>query len=220
MGLTKLHMRETEFEQVPAGNHLGVCFLIADLGTQERPAFQGQEKTPCQQIIIGWELTNTIMNNGKPFVVSKKYNVFHSENSNFRQDIGGWLGKGFTDEEFKNINVTEYVGKGALINIVHEVSQKNGKTYANVNSITPLMQDMETPVPVNALTIFDLDNFNQNVFNDLYPWIQDIIKKSPEYTIVTEGWDALSSQALKSLEDAGHSIPKDALPPSEDDIPF
>lgn len=209
MALTNLGIKEQkEFELIPAGNHIGVCYLIADLGTQDRPPYQGQEKQPCHQLIIGWELTNTLMSTGEPFVISKRYNVFSAENSKFRKDIESWAGRGFADEEFRQINILNFLNTGCLINIRHEVSKGNGKTYTNVDSVTPLMQGMEKPGPFNPLVVYDLDEHSEETFNQLYPWIQEIVKQSPEYVIATEGWEALKQEAIEKLRKAGHVIPE------------
>ena len=70
----------TEYTNVPAGEHEGRLVYVADLGLQERN-FAGEEKPPAQQLALGIELVGQVqtMSDGGtvPRILwSKPFNIF------------------------------------------------------------------------------------------------------------------------------------------------
>lgn len=137
-----------EFHQVPAGTVQGVCYDVWDIGLQ-KTTFQGQQKVK-HKIIIAFETTELIPDGeyqGKRMTISKRYTLSLSEKANLRKDLESWRGKAFTAEELKGFDIEKLIGANAMLSVVH--NQVDGKTYANVSSISKLMKGMMPLQPEN-----------------------------------------------------------------------
>lgn len=164
------------FELPPADTHIATCYRIIDLGTQ-KVEWQGTVKFQ-HKILIGWEL-DAKMQDGRPFSMSKRYTYSSHEKATFRHDLESWRGVPFTPYDLGKFQLANLLGKSCLMGIVH--TTKNGKTYANISSIMKLPKGMAPPVLVNPLVEFDLDEFNQDIYNSLSQGLRETIALSPEY---------------------------------------
>jgi hypothetical protein len=133
-----------------------------------------------------------------------------NEKANLRKTLHAWRGRDFTPEELKAFNMGKLVGAPALLNVVHEEG-KNGKTYAGIFSITPLPAAMKKQLPASTTrhVIFDLDDFDLEVFDGLSEYLQNIIKESVE-------WKERKPPAPVAAKPAA-SVPLEDM---DDDIPF
>jgi hypothetical protein len=210
MSLTATAQSTSNFTPCPAGMHLARCIQIIDLGTQ-KTEWQGQEKED-KKVRIVWETPSELITYTnkegeevtKPYVISKDYTCSLGEKARLRADLQTWRGKPFTEEELKGFNLTQLLGKVCQIQIIHVIA-KNGNTYANIGSITPLMKGMAEPEQVNPSVSFDLAEFDGKVFESLPTWLQDKIKLSPEYKAITNpeqieaGKDVVSNGELPDI---------------------
>lgn len=76
------------FELPPQETCLAVCTSVVDLGHQENETFHNVSR----QVLITWELPEQLMQDERPFVVSKFYTVSLHEKSNMRQMLESWRG--------------------------------------------------------------------------------------------------------------------------------
>lgn len=180
-----------DFKIVPSGVFIGRCYELIDLGTQtnETGQFAGNS---AHKIKIGFELFGedeegqplTIEVNGKemPMTITKDYTVSLHEKSNLRKELAAWRGKDFTEEEAKGFDVSRLIGVYAMINVTHKTNAQ-GKTRANISGISPLPSALKNskPAPVHANRIFNLDNPDMEMFDTFYEYLQETIKKSPEW---------------------------------------
>lgn len=205
------------FKRVPAGVHIGRCFSLIDLGTQET---SGQFGTKLQhKIKIGWELFGedeqgqplTVEVDGKtlPLTISKSYTVSLHEKSALRRDLAAWKGRDFTEEEAKAFDVTKLLGAYCMVNVT--TSETNGKTYSNVAGLTPLPAALKNAKPnaVHKDVVFNLDEPDMQVFATFHEKLQEAIKRSPE-------WAARMGSPKRELATAGGS----GFDDMDDDVPF
>jgi hypothetical protein len=194
------------FELTPAGNHIGVCYMVCDLGDQET-TFNGETKTQ-RKVRISWELPGELMSDGRPFSVSKNYTLSLSEKANLRKDLESWRGRAFTDEELAGFDLFNVLGKACMVNVIHESA--NNKTYAVVASVASLPKGMPAPKPINALVAFSLEDENaRDIFVKLPDWLQQKIN-------------------TRGLFQSGQQVSAQPTPPASayaddadfDDIPF
>lgn len=180
------------FKRVPSGVHIGRCFSLVDLGTQET---SGQYGTKLQhKIRIGWELFGeddqghplTVDVDGKtmPMTISKSYTVSLHEKSALRKDLAAWRGKDFTEDEAKAFDVSKLLGAYCMVNVT--TSETNGKTYSNVAGLTPLPSALKAskPAGVHEFVVFNLDTPDMDVFATFHDKLQEAIKRSPEWAQV------------------------------------
>lgn len=125
------------FEPAPAGVHQGICVDVIDLGILD-VTWQGQSKKQ-HKINVAWQIAET-REDGKPFLVFKRYTLSLSEKANLRKDLESWRGRAFTREEEMGFDVESVIGANCLLNIQH--NEVGDKTYANVVSIMPLVKGM------------------------------------------------------------------------------
>jgi hypothetical protein len=125
------------FEPAPAGVHQGVCVDVIDLGVLD-VTWQGQHKKQ-HKINVAWQIAE-LRDDGKPFLVFKRYTLSLSEKANLRKDLESWRGKAFTPDEEAGFDVESVIGANCLLNIQHNAV--GDKTYANVVSIMPLVKGM------------------------------------------------------------------------------
>lgn len=176
-----------DFELAPAGTHMAICYMVADLG-QQKSMYGVKPK-----IIIGWELPNELMKDGRPFGISNIYTLSLSEKALLRRDLEGWRGRAFTEQERMGFDVKNVLGKPCTLTIVH--NPVGDKIYANVASIGGVMKGMEIPARSNDLLYYNMDQPSNAVYEMLPKWIQKKIDEAvnevpePEYAGVEPGFD-------------------------------
>lgn len=203
-----------DFQPHPVGMTIARCIRLIDLGTQESN-YMGQRKKVAKVRLV-FE-SATLMDEGemagKPFLVSNTYTASLHEKSTLRKNLESWRGRKFTAEELEGFDLKNILGKPCMLNLIHE--EREGKQYANVSSISPLMASMTAPKAVNPLVYLSLDpeHFDENVFNSLSDKLKETIKKSPEYAAIYG-----KSYAEEEAKSAGaKQIPSGI---DDDDIPF
>lgn len=134
------------FKPCPAGVHDAVCSFVEDLGYEYSEKFQKEDR----KIVIVWEV-NEPMEDGRPFTISKRYTLSLGDKAHLRKDLEGWRGQKFTEEQLKGFDVEVLRGKQCQLQIIH--TEKNGKVYANIQTVlpkgkhSPTIQVVATEVP-------------------------------------------------------------------------
>ena len=118
------------FKPVPAGVHDAVCANVIDLGFEYSELYQKESR----KIMIMWEV-NEPMEDGRPFAIHKRYTLSLNEKAALRKDLEGWRGQKFTEEQLKGFDVEVLKGKQCQLHIIH--NEKDGKVYANIQSVLP-----------------------------------------------------------------------------------
>lgn len=200
---------EGSFQKPPQGTHIARCFKIIDLGTQHNETYDND----ARKMMICWELPTELIPDGElkgqPFAITGWYTRSLGEKSNLRRDLEAWRGKKFTEEELEGFDIDVVLGQACFINVVHS---EDGK-YANISSIMKLPKGTKCPDPVNPAVLFDLDSFDQVVFDGFSDKLKDMIKKSPEFQYALAGGD----EPPPIANDEGSEPPPDL---EDDDIPF
>lgn len=128
---------ETSFTPAPSGVHQAVCVDVVDKGILD-VTWQGKSKKQ-HKIDIAWQIDEA-RDDGKPYLVFKRYTLSLSEKANLRKDLESWRGRPFTRDEEMGFDVEQVIGVNCLLNIQHHTS--GDRTYANVVSIMPLVKGM------------------------------------------------------------------------------
>ena len=204
-----------DFTPAPAGNHVAICYAVIDLGTQHNDAFNYEGKAiPASdkpQVLIQWELPNEqveIDGESKPASVSCFYNAYFYENAKLRKHLEAWRTRAFTQEELLGFDISALLGKPCMVSVVH-----TDKGKAKVSGVAAMPKGMNVPDVTNTMMSFDLDNYDQAVFDAVSEGIQNIIKKSPE-------WQALNKPAEGFRDTAAEQGHDQAPDFADDDIPF
>jgi hypothetical protein len=135
--------------------------------------------------------------------------------------INSWRGKALSPQEIDDFDVSTLLEKPCMLTIVHNTSAANGKTYANIASISGMPKGIECPKQVNPTFTFDYnENFDMATMDENIPqFLQDIMKQTPDWNEkMNEIPNALSTSKTTSV------IPEDLEdlnPPNKlDDLPF
>lgn len=222
MGFTATAGSGQAFKRVPAGVHVARCISVIDLGTQD-VTWEGTSKLQ-HKIQITWEvlgddengvpMTMEVDGHELPMTISKRYTLSLSNKARMRGDLEAWRGKAFTDEELRGFDVSKLLGAYCMLNVTE--TESNGKTYANVSSITPLPRAIPKPAGVHPLVMFDLDKPDMKVFEGFYDKLKEVIQQSQEWqarTVKMTGQPA----APQTKKDAPTGTAFDDL---DSDVPF
>jgi hypothetical protein len=166
-----------DFEQCPPGSFAARCYQIIDLGHQTFE-WKGEAKV-APKVRITWEL-NEMMQDGRPFSISKEYTASIGDKANLRKDLEAWRGRPFSAEELRNFSLENVLGAPCLLGVVHKPSKDGSKVYANVGSVMALPKGMAAPELVNPAVKFDIGEFDQDIFNSLSSYVQKKILMSKE----------------------------------------
>jgi len=170
-----------EFTPPPAGVFSAICYRFVDLGTQQTN-WEGQVKRQ-HKIMLSWEITDPDerMEDGKPWTISQRFTWSMHEKAGLRKTLESWRGKPFEAADFGEggFDTKNLVGAPCLLSIIH--ATKEGKTYANISSVTKLPKAMPAGTLVNEPVYFSLDDFDAEAFANFSDSLQDTIKASPEY---------------------------------------
>lgn len=204
----------SDFKTTPSGVYIARCYRIVDLGTQ-RGEWKGKEKW-SRKIMFSWELfgeeddgTPLVSDEGAPLTISKRYTLSLGENANLRADLKSWRGRDFTIDELNGFDVKNVLGAYCMLNITHD--EKDGKTYANVASISPLPSALRNNKPegVNELTFFDVTEPDKVMFALFSDKLRETIMACKEWNK-----EPVNTAASRSASSAGSASDMD------DDIPF
>lgn len=141
------------FVLAPAGLVQGVCCEVLDLGFNEK-TFKDQntgEQKPrmVHEIQYVFQLNKVDPETGKRYEVrSRPLNLNLSDRATLRDFLRQWRGHDLTDAEKLPPGVdVELIGRNAMINVIH--NKVGDRTYANIGSITPLMEGLAEIQPLN-----------------------------------------------------------------------
>lgn len=159
------------------------CYSVIVVGTQDFE-WKGEKKSNMK-VRITWELpTETIEydKDGKkitaPMVIGNEYTFSMSEKANLRKVVEDMIGTTLREDEAEGFDIYKLIGMPCLISIVHNT--KGDRTYANIGSITPLMEGITVPPQVNQTVKFDISQWDQGVFDSLPGFIKERIMESHE----------------------------------------
>jgi len=194
----------TDFENPPAGVHAARCYRLIDLGSQ-KSTYQGETKT-ARKLLLSFELLSDDpterMSDGRPFTVSRRFTQSLGDKAALRHFVESWRGRAFTPEELaQGFDVNKLLGAHAFLNLVE--TEREGRDYTNIASISPLPKGMTKPEGVNAVQLFDLSAPDWAVFEGLGDRLKEQISASPEYKAATQTKPPASSDTF-----------------NDDDIPF
>jgi len=200
MGVTATAGNYTEtkdYELLEGGVYPGRCIQIVDLGSHPNTHPQAKAGSVKHEVLIVWELSGELMQDGRPFVVNKRYTLSLGDKAILRSDLKSWRGRDFTAEELQGFAMKNILDAPCMLNIAKVASKKDAKKFFNnVLSIMPLAKGMTVADRVNDLVDFAIeDRGNKELMEKLYPWVRKVIEESLE----TKG--AMPSEQSDSHDD-------------------
>jgi hypothetical protein len=207
-----------DFTPAPEGTFVARCVQVIDLGTQYSDFY---EKS-AHKILLGWELPDELDEGGRPFMVWKRYTLSLNRKAALRKDLEAWRGKAFSEDELSGFDVPNILGTSCMINVVH-TKGTNGAVFSNVNSVMSMMRGTKCPPQVNESILFDIDNWDDNVFYTFSDNLQKTIKSCAELNSSAPEPQQRRGDAYSEPIDADEQGPNDEEPfgvGGKDQIPF
>jgi len=147
----------SEYPLCPDGLHAAVLVDAVDLGKLESP-WGAKHK-----LSLVFE-TQTLDEDGKPFILAKRYNWSLHEKSNLRKDLERFRGLKFTLEELtEGVDLEAYIGMSCQILVVH--NETEDRVFANIESVLPY-KDASGKVAYFAIT--SSGNYQRVIDRDSY----------------------------------------------------
>ena len=124
----------SDFVPAPEGSHPAVCVDVVDLGVLVTTFNGVTRRKPMVKYVFQIEEN---MENGKPFVVSRRFTISLHKKAALRAAIESWRGRALTETEIRDgFDLESLIGSACLLNVVHVA--RDGATFANVSSIMRL----------------------------------------------------------------------------------
>lgn len=161
---------------IEPGVYMALCVGVIDLGEQ----YSEKYKNYSNKVQIVWELpTETVEVDGKqePKQLSKEFAVATKSGCKLRSCIESWVGRKMDDEAFSEFDLFDLIGRPCQLNVLNSESGE----YSNVDNVIPVpkgMPDMTSDTPTIR---WDMDAWDNAVFDKLPEWVKDKIKKSTQY---------------------------------------
>lgn len=173
----------TNYKPMEAGVYPARCYSMIQIGTVTENIL-GEEKS-LHKVRLTFEFPTELHvfkeeNGEQPYVISKEFTLSMHEKATLRKFLESWRGKAFTEEQAKKFDITVLLGVQCMINVIHKAA-KNGNTYAEIGSVSPLPKGMICPEPINKQVVLSYDSFDEQVFESLPDFLKDKIKSSKEY---------------------------------------
>lgn len=198
---------ESNFTPVPAGTHLGICYRVLDMGTQQS-TFNGETKS-AHKVLLTWEIPDERMDDGRPFSISQSYTWSMHEKATLRKALEAWRGQAFTERDFgpSGFDIKNVLGKACTLSVVHTI--KNGSTYANIASIGKVMKGVTVPELTNPIVYSWLHDgrFDAAAFASLSSGLQSKIMASPEYIELMKDRNGPADHISDGHSDLNDDIP-------------
>jgi hypothetical protein len=164
-----------DFKRAPAGSHIAVCNLVADVGMQPG---SGQYPSPKRKLYVRFEIPAERVEfekDGKsiegPLTIGSFYTASMNEKAMLRKHLEGWRGKSFTDDEAAQFDVSKLLGKACMITVIENDS--GGKTYSNISGIGKMPKGMPEPAAENETLYYAPDDTSG--YDRLPQWLREKI---------------------------------------------
>lgn len=120
------------FVPAPEGAWQAVLADVVDKGIEE-VTFNNVKKEQ-HSIVLVFQLEE-LMDNGKPFAVTRKFNATLHERGALRKFLVAMRGKNFSPDELKEFDLEGLIGQNVSLNIVHNETPRG--TFANIAGVSP-----------------------------------------------------------------------------------
>lgn len=163
------------YQNPPVWSHAAYCISVIDLGTQP---WSVQYPTPKRVVKLQFELPfekGTFDWVEKPLSVWATYTLSTGEKARFRPVFEALFQWTPSEDDYYAIDFKKLVWAPCTVTLTQSWE------YVNVSAVTPLTKWMVLPERVNELKVFDLDAFDDAMFNKLGEKIKEKIIASPEY---------------------------------------
>jgi hypothetical protein len=163
--------KTADYKLLDEGTHLAICDAVVGVGLQDTP-WGSQQQHVWLRFEVAAERTRFIRDGeeiDEPMTIWNRYNTTLSKKSMLRNDLEGWRGRKFTEEELQGFEMFNLVEKPCLLTVVH--NHTLDRTYANISAIARVMKGQEIPLRELNAIYFSPDDTGQ--YDDVPEWLRD-----------------------------------------------
>ena len=163
---------------VPAGTYRGRLVHVVDIGEQLCKGKKGDFYQ--NQVVLTFELigkTKEVDGKAKAIDLSRTFGMTRGANSAFRKFVQDWTGTKMSDEAWDDFDPGTLLNKTAMLSVVHNDTSE----YANISTAMQPFEGDVYPDATLPMLYFDMDVWDEGVFDKLPEWAQERIKKSTQY---------------------------------------
>jgi len=168
----------TDYTRLDTGVYAARCIQVVELGTHDNE-YKGEVKKR-KELILVFEVSGELMEDGRPFVVSWRGTNSLNEKGKLFSLLAAWrYGKPFSPDELMRFELKKLLDQSCMVNVTKETS-KTGKEYNRVMSVVPMPKGMILEARQNELVDFGICDLGTPEFDKLYGWVQKIVMDSDE----------------------------------------
>jgi hypothetical protein len=193
-----------DYSPLESGIYIARCFSMLQIGEIEETINNETKTLHKVRLTFEFPTEKKSFKSGepeKPFVLSKDYTLSMNEKSTLRIHLTQWRGKAFTEEEAASFDITKLLGVPCTINVIHKVGKSNGKTYAEIGSISPIMKGTVCPEQINPTQVLSYDDFNWDLFNSLPEFLRKKIESSKEFKLLKAPAAKIQEVTVEAADD-------------------
>ncbi len=161
-----------DFKLIDAGTYPARCLWVIDLGKQHNKVHGGTS----HKVFINWEV---FPDEGDPQLIGNNYTLSLNEKAHLRKHLVSWRGRDFTEEEMQGFDITNLIGVGCMLTVVH--NKQGDKTYANVAGVAKPPKGFVVPEATQAPLVFLLHEPDWDAFDNLSEGMQKWIQRCEEW---------------------------------------
>jgi hypothetical protein len=194
-----------DYELPPAGTQVGTLTVFACLG-RHISTWQGvaRERELCG---LQYELTEP-GTDGRPLAVNEILTLSMNERATLFARIVALFGG---SEPPRGFDLAKLLGRAGIVTVTH-VTKPDGKTFANVAGLTPLLRGMSPPGVSAGLVFYDIDEHNEEAYAALPGRFRKMVDNAIDQTAPAPVAPARPAPRQPGPPPARHDF--------DDDIPF
>lgn len=171
------------------GTHMAVCVAVVDLGEQYKQFEKQKQGKYAEECMFIFEIPSErveVDGEDKPrWLSSRRFTVSLHERAALYQMLTSWRGKALTDAELdpqgEGFDLMQMAGVPAMLSVT--IAEKDdGSKFNRIEAVTGFPKGIPAPQPENEILIFDADEPDMAVLDKLPEWIQNIIRKSTQFS--------------------------------------
>lgn len=171
------------------GTYMAVCVAVVDLGEQYKQFEKQKQGKYAEECMFIFEIPSErveVDGEDKPrWLSSRRFTVSLHERAALYQMLTSWRGKALTDAELdpqgEGFDLMQMAGVPAMLSVT--IAEKDdGSKFNRIEAVTGFPKGIPAPQPENEILIFDADEPDMAVLDKLPEWIQNIIRKSTQFS--------------------------------------
>ena len=158
--------------------YMAVCTMVVDLGQQYSEVYKKVEN----KLLLAFDIPDvTIEIDGqrKPRQLSQRYTYTTAAKSNLYKLLCSWLNKKFTEDELRDLELFDLLGRGCQVQVTLSEDGKHNR----IENVMALPRGMKAPESSNPYVSYDidLDGFAGEKWDALPDWVRSVIEQSEQY---------------------------------------